>query len=179
MTPKEFMQMQQWPYKMKLQHAWNRAQQFYDQLNGQVFCSVGGLDSITLLTFLRAYVNPEIPGVSISSLEDSSIQTIHKTFDNFEVLQPLKSKAQVIREHGFPVLSKDKAGKIQLIQNPTEKNRTVRHAIMTGETGKLGGYRTKATGSRMRLPQMAQPLWRSREHQLWHSLSDSPLQGLA
>lgn len=153
MTPHEFRQKQSLPYEAKVNHAIIKAREFYDQLEGNVFCSVGGLDSITLLTFLRKYVSPDIPGVSVSIIEDKSNQAVHDTFENFIKLKPLKSKVQVIRDHGFPVISKEKAGKIQLLQNPTEKNATVRHAIMTGETGKLGGYRTIETGSRMRLPQ--------------------------
>lgn len=153
MTPYEFMQKQSLPYEAKLAHAEIKAREFYDRMEGGAFCSVGGLDSITLLTFLRQTVSKDIPGVSVSALEDKSTQAVHKTFDNFISLKPLKTKVQVIREHGFPVISKEKAGKIQLLQNPTEKNATVRHAIMTGETGKLGGFRTSETGSRMRLPQ--------------------------
>lgn len=153
MEPYEFMQKQSLSYKHKIRHAKLMAQEFYDRMDGNVFCSVGGLDSITLLTFLRKYISKDIPGVSVSVLEDKSNQEVHKTFDNFIMLKPLKSKVEVIREFGFPVISKEKAGKIQLLQNPTEKNTTVRHAIMTGETGKQGGFKTTKTGSRMRLPQ--------------------------
>ncbi len=153
LTPQEFLQKCNLPYEAKVNHAIIRAREFYNQLQGEVFCSVGGLDSITLLTLLRQEVSRDIPGVSVSSLEDRSIQRIHKSFDNFTTPKPLKTKVQVLREHGFPVISKEKAGKIQKIQNPTEENATVRHAIMTGETGKQGGYKTKETGSRMRLPQ--------------------------
>ncbi len=153
MNPHEFMQKQSLPYEAKIIHAQIKAREFYETLDGNVFCSVGGLDSLTLLTFLRKFVSKDIIGVSVSVLEDISIQRIHKTFDNFVRLKPLKGKAQVIEEHGYPVISKEKAGKIQLLQNPSEKNATVRHAIMTGETGKLGGYRNIETGSRMRLPQ--------------------------
>lgn len=153
MEPYEFMQKQSLPYEAKLIHAEQKAREFYEHMEGDVFCSVGGLDSITLLTFLRQTISKDIPGVSVSTLEDKSIQTVHKTFDNFVNLRPLKSKVQVLKEHGFPVISKEKARKIQLLQNPTEKNCTVRHAIMTGETGKLGGFKTRETGSRMRLPQ--------------------------
>lgn len=153
MTPTEFLQKMSLPYEAKIVHAQARAREFFEHLDGNVFCSVGGLDSITLLIFLRKYVSKSIPGVSVSSLEDKSIQAVHQTFDNLIVLKPLKTKVAVIRECGFPVISKDKASKIQLLQNPSEKNATVRHAIMTGETGELGGFRTKATGSRMRLPQ--------------------------
>ena len=153
MTPQEFLQKASLPYEAKIVHAKIKAREFYDRMGGEVFCSVGGLDSITLLTFLRQEVAKDIPGVSVSVLEDKSNQLVHHTFDNFVFLKPLKSKVQVIREHGFPVISKEKAGKIQRLQNPTPKNTTIRHAIMTGETGAYGGYRTKETGSRMRLPQ--------------------------
>lgn len=149
----QFAQKQSLPYAAKIRHAEMRAHEFFRHCDGNVFCSVGGLDSIVLLTFLRTYIDKNIPGVSISILEDKSIQEVHQAFDNFKILKPLKSKVQVLKEHGFPVISKDKAGKIQLLQNPTSKNTTVRHAIMTGETGKLGGFKTKATGSHMRLPQ--------------------------
>lgn len=153
MTPQEFLQKQSLPYEAKIAHAIIKAREFYDRMNGEVFCSVGGLDSITLLTFLRNEISKDIPGVSVSALEDASIHFVHSTFDNFVFLKPLKSKTRVIQEHGYPVISKEKAGKIQALQNPTEKNATVRHAIMTGETGAYGGHKTKETGSRMRLPQ--------------------------
>ncbi len=153
MTPYEFMQKQSLPYEAKIIHARVRAKEFYDRMDGDVFCSVGGLDSITLLQFLRQEVSKDIPGVSVSILEDKSNQAIHDTFDNFIKLTPLKSKVQVIKEHGYPVISKEKANKIQALQNPTPRNATVRHAIMTGETGAYGGYKTKETGSHMCLPQ--------------------------
>jgi hypothetical protein len=47
----QFRQKQSLPYEAKVQHAIIRAQEFYDKLEGNVFCSVGGLDSITLLIF--------------------------------------------------------------------------------------------------------------------------------
>jgi hypothetical protein len=65
-----------------------------------------------------------------------------------EKLKPAKdkegneyNKVKIIREFGFPVLSKEIASKVEKLQNPTEKNKTVRHAIITGETGAYGGYR--------------------------------------
>ena len=113
----EFMQKQSLPYEAKVVHAMRRAQEFFDELDGNVFCSVGGLDSITLLLFLRKYVDKNIPGVSVSTLEDKSIQAVHRQLDNMTFLKPLKSKVAVIREFGYPVISKEKAGKIELLQN--------------------------------------------------------------
>lgn len=143
---------QQLPYDQKVILAEMRAKEFYRTMTNQghnVHVSVGGLDSITLLLFLRHIGLTDVPAVSVSSLEDKSIQRIHKDLGVIP-LKPLKSKAEVIQEFGFPVLSKETAGKIDLLQRPTEKNATVRHAIITGETGEYGGNRT---GTRMKMSQ--------------------------
>jgi 3'-phosphoadenosine 5'-phosphosulfate sulfotransferase (PAPS reductase)/FAD synthetase len=134
-----FKQKQSLPYEAKVRHAEIRAREFYDALDGRVHVSVGGLDSITLLLFLRG-IGIDCPAVSVSSLEDGSIRRIHKEL-GVCALKPLKRQVDVIREFGFPVLSKETAQKIAALQNPTEKNATVRHAIITGETGAFGGYR--------------------------------------
>lgn len=147
MTPYEFMQKQSLPYEAKIAHAEIKAWEFWNRMNGHCHVSVGGLDSITLLLFLRK-IGIDVPAISVSCLEDISIQRIHKQLGVIP-LKPYKPQAKVIQEHGFPVLSKQIAGKIDTLQNPTEKNKTVRHAIMTGETGKQGGFRK---GTRMKLP---------------------------
>lgn len=98
--------------------------------------------------FLRS-IGIDAPAISVSILEDKSIQKVHRQL-GVECVKPLKTKAEVLREFGYPVLSKELAGKIALLQNPSEKNATVRHAIITGETGEYGGYRS---GTRMKMPQ--------------------------
>ena len=145
-------------YEFKKNYACIRAWEFYNEccargLNCHV--SVGGLDSITLFLFLRS-IGIYVPGISVSHLEDRSIQEVHRQL-GIERVQPLKradgtvwNKAKIIQEFGFPVLSKEIASKIELLQNPSEKNKTVRHAIITGETGAYGGYQKN---SRMKLSQ--------------------------
>lgn len=154
----DFMVKQKQSYEFKKNYAYIRAWEFYDEclkrgLNCHV--SVGGLDSITLLLFLRS-IGIDVPAISVSFLEDKSIQEIHKQL-GVERLKPVKrsdgkywTKDSVIKEFGFPVLSKEIAGKIELLQNPSEKNKTVRHAIITGETGAYGGNRKN---TRMKLSQ--------------------------
>lgn len=146
----DFMVKQKQPYEFKVNYARLRAWEFYEEcgrrgLNTHV--SVGGLDSITLTVFLRK-IGIDCPAISVSALEDKSIQRVHEQL-GIEPVKPLRSKVDVIREFGFPVLSKEIAGKIMLLQNPTEKNATVRHAIITGETGEYGGNRKD---TRMKMP---------------------------
>lgn len=143
--------MQALPYEVKVRRAEMRAREFVEKLDDmglEAHISVGGLDSIVLLLFLRR-IGINVPAISVSSLEDKSIQRIHKDLGVIR-LTPGKSKVQILQEQGFPVISKKIAGRIDTLQHPTEKNKTVRHAIITGECGAQGHY---AKNSRMKLPQ--------------------------
>lgn len=159
----DFQVKMQMPYSFKVRYAKIRAQEFAQECDARglnYHVSVGGLDSITLLLFLRS-IHIDVPAISVSYLEDVSIQKVHKMI-GVETLKPLVkeidedgkpiywTKPLVIKEFGFPVLSKEIAAKIELLQNPSEKNRTVRHAIITGETGEYGGNRSN---SRMKMSQ--------------------------
>ncbi len=144
-----FMQKEKQLYEFKRKYAQIRAEEFRrecDKRGLNCHVSVGGLDSIILYIFLKKVCNIDVPGVSASYLEDKSIQRVHRAIGIINV-PPLKredgtywSKPKVIQEFGFPVISKELAAKIELLQNPSEKNKTVRHAIITGETGEYGGW---------------------------------------
>lgn len=146
----KFVAMQQLPYEVKVKRAEQRAFEFQNEMlkrGKECHVSVGGLDSITLLLFLRK-IGIDVPAISVSVLEDKSIQRIHDIIGVVK-LRPYKSKVEVLNDIGFPVISKKVAGRINLLQRPTEKNKTVRHAIITGECGAQGHY---AKNSRMQLP---------------------------
>lgn len=143
--------LQSQPYEIKVRRSRLRVEEFMEQMQIRektAHVSVGGLDSITLHVFLKS-IGINVPAVSVSSLEDKSIQRVHKAL-GVTILNPLKTKVEVLNEVGFPVISKRIAGKIALLQNPTENNKTVRHAIITGECGELGHFQKN---SRMKLPQ--------------------------
>ena len=143
--------MQALPYEIKVRRAELRAREFIEKLDDmglEAHVSVGGLDSIVLLLFLRR-IGIDIPAISVSSLEDKSIQAVHKELGIIRIT-PGKPKTQILQEYGFPVISKKIAGRIDTLQHPTEKNKTVRHAIITGECGAQGHY---AKNSRMKMPQ--------------------------
>ena len=159
----DFMVKEQQPYEFKVKYAAIRAREFVEEcerrgLNYHV--SVGGLDSITLFLFLRS-IHIDAPGISVSYLEDSSIQKVHKQLGIERLYSAVRyvdedghthrwNKQSILQEFGFPVLSKEIAAKIETLANPTEKNKTVRHAIVTGETGAYGGFQKN---SRMKMSQ--------------------------
>lgn len=116
-------------YEFKKRYAVIRAREFVSECDKRglnYHISVGGLDSITLLLFLRS-IGINAPAISCSHLEDKSIQKIHKELGVINI-PPLRkpdgtvwNKANIIQEFGFPVLSKEIASKIETLQNPTEK----------------------------------------------------------
>lgn len=142
--------MQALPYEVKIKRAEARAREYIEKLDDMgmtAHVSVGGLDSITLLVFLKS-IGIDVPAISVSSLEDKSIQKVHRAL-GVEIIAPGMAKAKILQEFGFPVISKKIAGRIDTLQHPTPKNTTVRHAIITGECGEQGHF---AKNSRMKLP---------------------------
>lgn len=77
-----FQTKQKMPYEFKVKYAEVRVREFIrecDKRNLNTHISVGGLDSITLLKFIHDYCGfSYVPSVSVSSLEDKSIQQIHE-----------------------------------------------------------------------------------------------------
>lgn len=145
-----FTAIQNLPHEVKIKRAEQRAIEFFNEMDKRgknCHVSVGGLDSIALLLFLRN-IGIKVPAISVSKVEDKSIQAIHKELGVI-TLNSYKSKVEVLNEVGFPVISKKIAGRIDLLQHPTEKNQTVRHAIITGQCGEQGHF---AKNSRMKLP---------------------------
>lgn len=154
----DFMIKEKMDYLFKVRYAKIRAREFVaecDRRELNYHVSVGGLDSITLYIFLKS-IGIDAHGISVSYLEDASIQKVHKDLGIeclYSALRPDGThwnKSRIINEIGFPVLSKEIASKIEMLANPSERNKTVRHAIITGETGEYGGNRT---GTRMKLAQ--------------------------
>lgn len=145
-----FQRLQEMPYEDKIRRQTEIAKEFKEEcekMGKNCHVSVGGLDSITLFVWLRS-IGIEVPGITVSNIEDKGNQRVHKAL-GLEFVKSYKSKVKVLNECGFPVISKRIAGKINLLQNPSDKNKTVRHAIITGECGELGHF---AKNSRMKLP---------------------------
>ncbi len=148
---RNFSELQAKPYEEKIKRQTDIAWEFYNEMQDrQCGChvSVGGLDSITLFIWLRS-IGIDVPAISVSGIEDKSVQKVHKAL-GIEIVKSYKTKVQVLNEVGFPVISKRIAGKIDMLQHPTGDNKTVRHAIITGECGEQGHF---AKNSRMKLPQ--------------------------
>ncbi|MEG2117393.1 MAG: hypothetical protein RRZ69_06905, partial [Clostridia bacterium] len=100
-----FRLKQAWDYERKIAYAKQLCFEFYDkvtqEMNANVHVSVGGLDSLTLYFFLKNVCELDVKAVGVRSLEDRSIQEIHKAI-GIEEIKPYKSKVQALNELGFP-----------------------------------------------------------------------------
>lgn len=142
MTRDEFSALQALPYDEKVRTATVKARTFEELAHKRgydVCVSIGGLDSLTLYYFLE-HIGVHATPCTVSSLEDKSIQKIHKQIPGMEFIKPYKSKVQVLSELGFPVISKAKAAKIHNLQTPDSPKQTFIHAIMTGDMGEQGHF---------------------------------------
>lgn len=148
---RNFSELQELPYEKKIERQKGIAWEFHKEMQSRGYnahVSVGGLDSITLFIWLHS-IGIHVPAISVSAVEDKGNQKVHRAI-GIEIVKSYKSKVEVLNEYGFPVISKRIAGKIDMLQHPTEDNKTVRHAIITGECGEQGHF---AKNSRMKLPQ--------------------------
>ena len=131
------------PYELKVILARQRIREWKNTCleNGKSYAvSVGGLDSITLLALARDELKyEEVQGISVSVLEDKSIQAVHREMGVIRI-SPAKSKVDVLQEYGFPVISKLAAKKISRLQMPGDESPIIK-AYMTGDEGAWGGYK--------------------------------------
>ena len=79
----EMLEKQHNPYELKVIMAKERIEEFYNEAKKRGYdchVSVGGLDSIVLGHLIRSmgYTEDMVPFVSASTLEDISIQKVHK-----------------------------------------------------------------------------------------------------
>lgn len=134
-----FSQRKGLPYNLKLRLSEKRIREWYEYYGGQVYVSFsGGLDSTVLLDMVRK-IYPDVEAVFCDTgLEYPELREFIKSFDNVTIIKPNMSFRQVIKQYGYPLVSKETAAKIRKLRhgNLSEK---YRNYLMNGdERGKLG-----------------------------------------
>lgn len=105
--------MQAWPLSRKIQITQTRIIEWYIKNKGQVYVSFsGGKDSTVLLDLARRAF-PDIGAVFVDTgLEFPEIRDFVKTKNNVTWLKPEMNFRKVIAKYGYPLISKEVAGKI-------------------------------------------------------------------
>lgn len=91
----------------KIQISTARIIEWYETWNGQVYVSFsGGKDSTVLLDLVRR-VYPDVPAVfSDTGLEFPELREFVKSFDNVEWVKPKQTFVDVLKNNGYPIISK-------------------------------------------------------------------------
>lgn len=107
-TIEELRKLQALPLERKILITQTRILEWNIKHKGQVYVSFsGGKDSTVLLDLARR-VEPTIPAMFVDTgLEYPEIRQFVKTFDNVTILRPKMRFDEVIREYGYPLISKE------------------------------------------------------------------------
>ncbi|MCL2171255.1 MAG: phosphoadenosine phosphosulfate reductase family protein [Defluviitaleaceae bacterium] len=109
-TIDQLKMFQAYPLDIKIRKTELRIMEYYDYYGGDVYVAFsGGKDSTILLDIVRR-LYPDIPAVFCDTgLEYPEIRNFVKSIDNVIWIEPDMTFTEVIKMHGFPVISKDVA----------------------------------------------------------------------
>ena len=105
------------PLDAKLVHAEQVIRKWYEYWDGDVCVSFsGGKDSTVLLDIVRS-VYPDTPAVFVNTgLEYPEIVKFVKTIEQVDIIRPKMNFRNVLKNYGYPVVSKIVAHQINTLQ---------------------------------------------------------------
>ncbi len=114
MTGNDLKVLQELPLEIKILKTKQRIREYYNHFGGKVYVSFsGGKDSTVLLDIVRQEY-PDVPAVYVDTgLEFPEIKQFVNQTENVIKLRPEMNFTQVIKEYGFPVISKEIAYNIE------------------------------------------------------------------
>lgn len=119
----DLLQFQSLPLGAKINHCKLRLRAWVNEfgVDGVYISFSGGKDSTVLLHIARE-MYPDIKAVYVDTgLEYPEIKQFVKTFDNVDIVRPKKNFKQVIKEYGYPVISKEVSQTIHEVQRAKAK----------------------------------------------------------
>lgn len=108
---------------LKIAKSKNRIQEWYNYWGGQVYVSFSGGKDSTVLKHLVESIYPDVISVFCDTgLEYPEIKEFVKSQSNVEIIRPSMAFNQVIRNYGYPVVSKEISQKVEIARkNPDSK----------------------------------------------------------
>jgi len=120
-TKQDLSVMQAWSLERKIQVTQTKIIEWYQHYDGKVHVSFsGGKDSTVLIDLVRR-VYPDVPAAFVDTgLEYVEIRAFVKTIHNVTWLRPKMPFHKVIKEYGYPVISKEVARRIYYARKGSE-----------------------------------------------------------
>ena len=122
-TKEDLVMMQHLPLELKVAKTKLRIQEWVNHYgrDGVYVSFSGGKDSTVLLHIVRE-MYPDIEAVFVNTgLEYPEIQKFVKTFDNVTILRPKMRFDEVIKNYGYPIISKEVSKRVSEYRNALKK----------------------------------------------------------
>ena len=109
-TSDELKRRQCLPLSEKIQWSLDRIEEFYEVFDGEVYASVSGKDSRSVMWHLIQIVSRDVPAVFVDTgMEFPEIRDSIKEIENAIWLKPIMPFTKVIEKYGYPVISKEQS----------------------------------------------------------------------
>ena len=128
--PHDLKQMQSLPLEAKITMTQQRIRQWYEYWDGQVYVSFSGGKDSTVLKHIVDQMYDNIPAVFVNTgLEYPEIQRFAMAQKNVITVRPEMRFDQVIKQYGYPVVSKEVAKYIKEARTALQKGDTNYYAL--------------------------------------------------
>ena len=129
----ELRLMQNYPLELKIMKTQQRIREWVNEYgeDGVYVAFSGGKDSTVLLHIVRS-LYPNVEGVFANTGNEfpEIVQFVRKQ-ENIKWGRPRKSFAKVLKEEGYPIISKKTSRMLRDLKNPTEKNTKTRRLYLS------------------------------------------------
>lgn len=120
------MKRQAMPLKDKVEMSMERIREWHDAFDGHVAVSYSGGKDSSVLLYLARKLYPDLPAVFCNTgLEYPGILSLVRRTPNVTVMRPKIPFHHVIRDYGWPVISKKVARGLNILRNPTGANQNI------------------------------------------------------
>lgn len=148
--PYDLAQMQSLPLEAKIIMTHQRIRQWYEHWEGQVYVSFSGGKDSTVLKHIVDGMYDDVPAVFVNTgLEYPEIQSFVRDIkagkygcfnSDVEVIRPEMRFDEVLKNYGYPVISKPISNTIRLAKPNTTRMEKLNGTSIDQNTGKLSQY---------------------------------------
>jgi len=122
----ELHRRQALPLQEKIELSLQRIREWGEAFDGMISVGYSGGKDSSVLLWLARQVYPDLPGVFCNTgLEYPEITYLVKNTSNITTVRPKIPFHHVIRDYGWPVVSKKVARGVNVLRNPTGKNQNI------------------------------------------------------